>query len=33
MENNTISLHHVGYLVKNIEESKLAFEKMGLMRW
>ena len=31
MENNTISLHQVGYLVKNIEESKLAFEKMGLM--
>ena len=31
MKNNPVSLHHVGYLVKNLEESKLAFEKMGLM--
>lgn len=23
-------LHHVGYLVRNIEKSKLAFEKLGL---
>ncbi len=31
MKNNPVSLHHVGYLVKNLEESKSAFEKMGLM--
>ena len=31
LENNNISIHHMGFLVKNIEEAKLKFEYLGYM--